>query len=205
MYKNLVRWFSLFILLFPFYAYSQGIKVRSAGKGKAGIISGKLHSIINLSDDISGCLTIYDGTDPKRRMSDVTYFQLVDSVQKGQNLYVLLYATAQGNCNVQGFCGAAENSTIIWLKLNKNLKLIDKKAFVWEDCVKSIYATYPKINYESQSQFKLKLAKGKLVIKNEKNLYSETEDYEVSTLVYEHRSPEIGFIISTEKPPRPKN
>lgn len=201
----MLRLLPLIILVFSFNAFAQTIKVRSAKNGKVRIVNGKSSSIINLRDDTAGCFAVFDGTDPERRISNIGSFHLIDSVKKAQKIYLLLQVTTQGNCNVQGMCGAAEDTTIVWLKLNQNLRLIDKKSFVWEDCVKQINPLSAKMNLQAGGRFKLQLKNGKLVLKNEENLYDETEDYKVSTLIYNHNFSEKGFLIKTEKPPRPKN
>jgi hypothetical protein len=199
------RLLPLIILAFTFNVFSQTIKVSSAKNGKVRITNGKSTSIINLSRDVSGCFSIFDGTDPERRISDGGSFQLIDSVKKNNKIYLLLQIAAQGNCNVQGMCGAAVDTSIVWLKLNQNLQLIDKKAFVWEDCIGQINPLTSKVNSEGPGRNKLRLKNGKLLLKTEKNLYSETEDYEVSSFVYDHKSAEKGFMVKAEKPPRPKN
>lgn len=200
-----MRLLPLIILVFSFNAFAQTLKVSSAKNGKVRIVNGKTASIINLKNDVPGCFSIFDGTDPQRRISYVGSFHLIDSVKKDKKIYLLLQVAAQGNCNVQGMCGAAENTTIVWLKLNQNLQLIDKKAFVWEDCVGQINPVTSNVNSEGPGRNKLRLKNGKLTLKSDQNLYSETEDYSVSTLTYDHNSAEKGFIISTKKPPRPKN
>ena len=199
------RLIPLIILLLSFNAFSQTIKVRAAKLGKAQIISGKASAVIDLSKDISGCLLIYDGTDPKLKKYDATGFNLLDSVRKNGAIYLVLVATSGGNCNVQGHCGATEDWTMIWLKLSNNLKVLDKKAVVVQSC------HYGSIDLESieldknDVQKPPKLVNGKLKIGYSENQYREDRDYIFHTLTYKKAEAEKGFTVKTEKRERPKN
>ena len=43
--------------------------------------------------------------------------------------------SASPNCNVQGRCGAGgSNTTLLWLKLTRDLRLAGKQAFAIDDC-----------------------------------------------------------------------
>lgn len=192
----MIRLIPILILLLSFSAFSQSIKVRSAGNGKARITNGKVQSVVNLSKDIGGCLLTYDATERKRKTFDVTAFELIDAVKIGNTTYVVFVATAQGNCNVQGQCGAAESYTLFWLKLNSALKVQSKQVAVVEECLDDI-------NLTEGSAIKLK--KGILSIEFEDNLYRESMDYTVTKLVYKHSEADKGFSIKTEKRDRPKN
>lgn len=183
-------------LLFSINTFSQTIKVRPAGNGKVRFSNGKVQSIVNLSKDIAGCLMAYDSSDPKRKRFDVTSFELLDSVKKGSSIYVVLLASAQGNCNVQGQCGAAESHTLFWLKLNSPLRVQDKRVVVVEECLDDI-------NLSENSS--LKFNKGLLSIEIEDNLYRNNLDYTVTKLIYKHSAPEKGFSVKIEKRARPKN
>lgn len=192
----MLRLVPFIILLLSITIFSQSLRVRSAGNGKARISNGKVQSVINLQKDISGCLLTYDRSEQKRKIFDVTGFKLIDSVTKGNTTYLVLLATASGNCNVTGQCGAAESYTLFWLKLNKALKLIDKQVAIAQDCMDDINLT------EDSS---ITLNKGILRIEYEDNLYRESLDYSITKLVYKHAEAEKGFSIKTEKGARPKN
>lgn len=196
------RLLPIIVLLFSISVFSQTIKVRSAGMGKARITNGKLSSIINLSKDVSGCFLLYDGSDPQSKKADVTSFGVIDSVKKGGSIYVVLLATAGGNCNVQGMCGATEDWTLVWLKLNNNLKVLDKKAIVVQSC------RYGNIDLETdfeEGKRPLKLVNGSLKIEYSENKYREDEDYKFHTLTYKKAEGEKGFRVVTDKRKRPKN
>jgi hypothetical protein len=195
------RLLPIIILLLAFSTFSQSVKVRSAGLGKFRLTSGKVSSVINLSKDVSGCFLLYDGSDPKSKKSDATSFDLIDSVRKNGSIYLLLLATAGGNCNVQGQCGATEDWTLVWLKLNKSMKVLAKKAAVVQSC------RYSNIELESEletAETPFKLVNGKLKVEFSENLYNQDLDYKFHTLTYHKAATEKGFSIISEKRPRPK-
>jgi len=103
-----------------------------------------------------------------------------------------LLTSAQSNCNIQGYCGAATDYTLIWLKLGASLKLEEKKSAVIEDCKSNIYIADPE--FERLNEPPIKLVRGKLTIE-----YGNTLDDKVRTLsrlVYDRNSPEQGFFIT---------
>ncbi len=60
---------------------------------------------------------------------------MVDETEKAPYTYVVLLASAPPNCNIQGECGAGgSDTTLLWLKLSRDLKLADKQAFAIDDC-----------------------------------------------------------------------
>jgi hypothetical protein len=197
-----MRLISIIVLTFAlgFSAFSQTVKVRSAGSGKARITSGKLQKIIDLSNDIAGCLSLYDPTERKQKRTDVTAFRLLDAVKKGTITYLLLHAPAGPNCNVQGYCGAAQDNTLIWLKLDDRLKVIKKKAVVIEDCQAQLNIIFPDRQDEDiLNNLKLKLIGGELKVVSEKELNLDTEEYEETTVIYKHAAPENGLTVTTAK------
>ncbi len=192
----MIRLVPIIILFLTFAAFSQPLKVRSAGNGKAKITIGKSRSIINLSEAIAGCLMTYDGSDPESKKYDATSFDLIDSVKKDGSIYVVLLATAGGNCNVQGHCGAAESYTLFWLKLNNSLKLQKKNSVVVQNCLDDLNLT---------EDSEIKLNQGVLKIQFEDNLDQENLDYTITRLIYKHREAEKGFIVKTKKRDRPQS
>jgi hypothetical protein len=106
---------------------------------------------------------------------------------------LVLLARAQSNCNVQGFCGAATDHTLIWLKLGAGMKLEEKKSAVIEKCKSNIYLF--ESEYDRQDQLIIKLVRGRLAIE-----YGNTIEDDVRTLsrlVYDRKFPEQGFVITT--------
>lgn len=173
--------------------------------GKIRFALGKTQKTVDLSSDISGCLTVEDRTDPKAGRWDVTDFQIIDKVAKNNKFYFLLLASAGGNCNVQGHCGATEDYTLIWLKLGKTLKVEDKKAAVVTSChYASINMQSPNIYNEDGKHLPLKLEKGALTIEIEENADYAEREYKFSRIVYKHAEAEKGFEIISINRERPK-
>lgn len=173
------------------------LKATSLKKGKVQLTRGTVKSIIDLSKDVSGCITVYDRSDPKVKM-DTTNISLFDSVVKGGKTYVVLLAEINSGCNITGECGAATDTTLVWLKLNSALKVESKKAVVVQSCF------WGDINLTEESG-DIKLNGGKLSIQTETNLYKKDLEYSVSTITYDRASPEKGIVVKTEKPGRPTN
>lgn len=115
------------------------IKVYPARGKQIRIVAGTEWTLINLTDDISGCLDLFDPHSPKYRWKLSLGIKVIDRVSKDDNRYLVLLAEAQSNCNVQGYCGAATDHTLIWLKLGAGLKLEEKQSAVIEDCKLNIY------------------------------------------------------------------
>jgi hypothetical protein len=173
------------------------LKATSLKKGKVQLARGVVKSIIDLSRDVSGCITVYDRSDPKVKM-DTTNISLFDSVVKGGKTYVVLLAEINSGCNITGECGAATDTTLVWLKLNSALKVESKKAVVVQSCF------WGDINLTEESG-DIKLKGGKLSLQIETNLYKKDMEYSVSTITYDHAAPEKGLEVKTEKPKRPEN
>jgi hypothetical protein len=194
---------AVFIVLALFssslFAQSKAAKLKATSlkKGKVQLARGALKSIIDLSKDVSGCITVYDRSDPKGKKIDTTDISLFDSVVKGGKTYVVLQAEINSGCNVTGECGAATDTTLVWLKLNSALKVESKKAVVVQSCF------WGDINLTEESG-DIKLKGGKLSLQIETNLYKTDLEYSVSTITYDRASPEKGIVVKTEKPARPK-
>ena len=179
----------IFINLAPSFAFAQTIKVRSAKNGKVKIIKEKLSSVINLSKDLSGCPLVYDGSAPKERKVDVTKFELLDAIKKRNSTYLVLLATMGGNCNIQGECGATEDSTLVWLKLDQRLKAKNKKAVAIDSC------RYNRVELVSP----VELVNGELKVEYSEIHYGEKREFEFYTLTYKRNEAEKGLMIITEK------
>jgi hypothetical protein len=175
------------------------IKVYPARGKRIRIVAGTERALVNLTDDISGCLELFDPTITQRRTRRPLGIKVIDRVSKDDKHYLVLLAEAQSNCNVQGYCGATTDHTLIWLKLDAGLKLEGKQSAVLVDCKANISMTDQE--YDSQDGLVIKLVRGRLAIE-----YGNTIDEEVRTLsqlVYDRKFPERGFVIKTkEKKPR---
>jgi hypothetical protein len=169
------------------------VKVYPARGMRIRIVAGKERTLIDLTDDISGCLDLFDPHAPRPIAKRTLGLKVIDRVGKDDNYYLVLLTSAQSNCNVQGFCGAATDHTLIWLKLGAGLKLEDKQAVVLENCRSDIYINDPDYNREYIPP--LKLVSGKLAVEYGKTL--DDKDRTLSRLAYDRKSPEQGFVITT--------
>jgi hypothetical protein len=181
------------------------LKVTSLKKGKVRLSRGAVKSVLDLSKDISGCIVVYDRSDPKVRM-DTTDFTLVNSVVKAGKTYALLLAEINSGCNITGECGAATDWTLVWLKLNSNFRVEQKKAVVVQSCFWgdiNIRDEEGELDIGVYPTFTLR--RGILSLKFETNRYHTEQEYSLSTLTYNSSQPEKGLVVKTEKAARPKD
>jgi hypothetical protein len=175
------------------------IKVYPARGKQIRIVAGTERTLVNLTDDVSGCLELFDPTISQRRTRQPLWIKVINRVSNDDKRYLVLLAEAQSNCNIQGYCGAATDYTLIWLKLGAGLKLEEKQSAVIEDCKANVSIADPE--YERLNEPPIKLVNGKLTIE-----YGKTFDDNVRTLsrlVYDRSSPEQGFVITDrEKKPQ---
>jgi hypothetical protein len=175
------------------------IKVYSARGMRIRIVAGTERTLADLTDDVSGCLDLFDPHTPKLKLKQPLRIKVIDRVRRDDKYYLVLLTIAQSNCNVQGHCGAATDSTLIWLKLGAGLKLEEKQSAVIVGCRTNIDVVDPQ--YNSQDELVIKPVRGRLAIE-----YGNTFDDDVRTLsqlVYDKKFPERGFVITTkEKKPQ---
>ncbi len=96
---------------------STAIKVYQAGGKRIRIVAGKERILVDLKDDIQGCLDLFDPHAPRPIAKRPLGIKVIDRIRKDEKHYLVLLTDAQSNCNVQSFCGAATDRTLIWLKL----------------------------------------------------------------------------------------
>jgi hypothetical protein len=175
------------------------IKVYAVRGMRIRIVAGAKRTLVDLTDDVSGCLDLFDPHTPKWRLKQPLGIKVIDRVRKDEKNYLVLLTSAQSNCNVQGYCGAATDSTLIWLKLGAGLKVEEKQSAVIVGCRTNIDIADPQ--YDRQDKLVIKLVRGRLAIE-----YGNTFDDDVRTLsqlVYDRKFPERGFVITTkEKKPQ---
>jgi hypothetical protein len=111
------------------------VRVVGLAKGRIRVERAGRKRVLDLAGEISGCIgSTFDPVEHKKYESEVD-FEIVDETEQGALIYLVLLASAPPNCNVQGACGAAEpDSTLIWLKLARDLTLAGKQAFAFDSC-----------------------------------------------------------------------
>lgn len=196
-------------MFFPVIVSAQtaNVNIRSTGSGKIEVIKGKLRTTADLTVDVGGCA--YVSGIRKRNLNKIgcaappASFELIDSVVKNNQTFLVIQSTAQGNCNVCGSCGASETYTLIWIKLDARLRVLDKQGIVVESCPESLSIITPSVkDYETSFSVKMPLKTGLLTVDFEKRIYDSNRDlesYEFSHLEYDRKKPERGFIIKAEK------
>ena len=112
------------------------VSVQGLHHGRIQLRRGTRKLTLNLGSDIAGCKSrLYDPMEHVSSDADVR-LETVDETRQGDYTYLVLLAGAPPNCNVQGECGAGEESlTLVWLKLDKDLKLAAKQAFAVDECL----------------------------------------------------------------------
>lgn len=172
------------------------IRVHGAGGGRIRITNATNRTTLHLERDISGCLHLYDHLAPKWHSNVSAKIKVIDKVSKDSKYYVVLFASAPSNCNVQGHCGAGgEDYTVIWLKLDTRLRLEDKKRAVIEDCQSNISTKRGDTDTEEPA---VKLVDGKLAVEYGDE-FGDPKKRTVSHLIYDRNFPEKGFVITTEE------
>lgn len=127
--------------------------------------------------------------------------QVVDETVKASNTYVLLLASASPNCNVEGRCGAGgPDSTLLWLKLTRDLRLAGKKAVVFEQCVTNRQARLPATDSKVDAPDEPAEIQAKDLPWRDDVLQIEYEEGAVAPvvvrrLVYDRRNPEAGLKV----------
>ncbi len=205
----------IFLLVFLFMAFTVGIsaqtaakiKLQNPGSGKILLIRGKTRATIALTKDVAGCA---DGNAAiKKEFKDCAAgsadFKLIDAAVKDNRTYLVISSTAAGNCNVCGQCGADEAIGLIWLKLDRNLRLLDKKSAALDYCRFDIALISDILDFNEETQEKILkpvFTNDVLTIDFEQKIFEENSDrshFEFSHLEYDRKTPEKGFVIKTER------
>jgi len=175
--------------------FTTRMKVYAAHGKRIRIVAGTKRTLVNLTDDISGCLELYDTYFPERTWKIPLGIKVLDRVSKDGKYYLVLLTSAQSNCNVQGYCGAATDYNMVWLKLSASLKLEEKKSVLLEHCNSHISIIDPKRG--DQVDPPIKFVGGSLTIEYGNALDDRARM--LSRLVYDRKFPEQGFVITSSE------
>lgn len=188
---------------------AQNIQFRSIGAGKISVSKGKLRSTIDLSKEVAGCTAV--AGDFRRVLVEKgcaappATLKLVDSQTRNKQYFLVVQSEAMGNCNVCGQCGASESFSLIWLKLDAQFRVVEKKGVPLDYCIGNISLVNNSISFNEETQeskLQLKFVGDVLTIEYEKTLFGDNSDisgYDFSHLEYNRKTPEKGFVIKTEK------
>src|SRR5215203_7318733 len=156
--KNMRFLLIIFLVIAPVIGISaQGagkIKLQNSGSGKITLTRNKTRATINLSKDVAGCA--FAPLQIKKNFKDCAAgsaeFQIIDSVVKSNRTFLLISSEAMGNCNVCGRCGADEAFALIWLKLDQNLRVLDKKSVPIDFCLLDIELVSEVLDFDEETQ-----------------------------------------------------
>jgi hypothetical protein len=174
------------------------VSLKELDEGRLRLTRGSQKLVLNLARDISGCPgRVYDPS-TNEEFEGGASFEVVDETEKGPYTYVVLLASAAPNCNIQGECGAGgSDTTLLWLKLSRDLKLAGKQAFGIDDCRAGRSA---RITRETdpegeipETYFEIKpkdLPWNGDVLKVD---YEQDQGATVRRLIYDRRNPDAGF------------
>ena len=179
------------------------VRIAGSSGGKLKLTLGRTLHTVNLSANLSGCWgAVYDGADRKSKPSAVVLApRVLDQVQKNGLWYVTVQVSLNGGCNVNGMCGASTTVNVIWLKLDQKLALLKQQFSVVQNCVNQTELTQwvgRGNNDVENADPKLELRNGMLDVTFEINDYANKMQT-ISKLRYEHRAPEKGLQISSQR------
>jgi hypothetical protein len=201
--------FCLIVLSCALGVSAQNIRFRVVGAGKISVSIGKFRSVIDLSKEVAGCAAVAGkfrrDLEAKGCAASPATLKLINSQTKNNQNFLVLQSEAMGNCNVCGQCGASEAFSLIWLKLDARLRVIEKKSVPIEYCLENISIVGSALSFDEEKQdsaLSLKFIRDVLTVEYEKKLFSDVSDsfgYDFSHLEYNRKTPEKGFVIKTEK------
>jgi hypothetical protein len=171
-------------------------------RGLLRLQRGTQRLVLDLRRDISGCTgTVYDRTvnEEYKDLSGASY-GLVDETEKAPYIYVVLIAWAPPNCNVEGHCGAGGwDSTLVWLKLSRDLRLAGKQTLILDDCladrsaVETLADQGEPSEEEEEERFEYLKAKDLPWEGDVLRVAYQVGDEKAQRFLYDRRNPDAGF------------
>ena len=180
------------------------LRIAGSSNGKLKLTLGRTSSTVDLSANLSGCWgALYDGADRKSKPSAVVLSpRVLDEVQKNGVWYVTAQVSLNGGCNVNGMCGASTTVNLIWLKLSQQLAVLKQQFSVVQNCIDQTELTQwvgrGSNDVDNALNPKLELRNGVLEIVFETSSYANKVKT-ISKLRYEHRAPDKGLQISSQR------
>jgi len=182
------------------------IKLKTGTQGKLELSKDNLKSVIELNKDVAGCAWVKKGTyivNKSDCSAPSANYILLDSSEKNKQIYLLILSEAMGNCNVCAHGGGTNAFSLIWLKLDSNLRLQQKKSvpIYWERL--ETYIVKPKpTSAKNLLVLQPKFVNDILTVEYEKVNFDNNgkpTNFDFSHLEYSRKTPEKAFIIKTEK------
>lgn len=172
---------------------ARSLTVASCGGMKIRVTLGAKNRVVDLGNEVSGCTELYDPAQPSRPIHDSIRVGTIDRSFRGRKHYLVIWAMANANCNVQGHCGAGEDCTLVWLRLDENLKPEKTQAVVVKEC--RAETGIPDMDEENPGSC-LQMQQGKLTVRFGDLI---SDDPAWSWLVYDRNACEKGLIVTAAK------
>jgi hypothetical protein len=204
--KLFLSFFTIIFVSISFAQTKSAVKLKNVGRAKISITKGKLLSKIDLSENVAGCASVkkrtYVFNNADCSAPDAS-FKLIDTTEKDDFIYLVILSDAMGNCNMCGRGGSTNSFSLIWLKLDSALKMLEKKSVPIDYSRNEIYILKPKpIPHDNLSTLNLKFGKDVLTVEFEQISYFDNgkpKFYDFSHLEYNRKTPEKGFIVKTSR------
>lgn len=175
------------------------IRITSLKGGTFRLTQGKTQRIVDLHRNISGCWgRLFDGTQEEQSGfgdGGSVSTRVLDIVRRAEFWSVVLQVNTNSRCNVQGLCGAATNSDILWLKLTSTLAIAAQQAATVEACEPATELTrFSGRRPDELLPPALELSQGSLTLEYRTSLYNGTPAIR-TVLQYDRRTPERGLEV----------
>lgn len=177
------------------------VRVTSLDNGRFRLKSGETQRVLDLRPALGGCwASRYDGMTGERLGGDVSA-RVLDLRHKAGFWYLVMQVNTGSNCNIQGQCGAAQNSDVLWLKLSSSLRLAARQGVPVVSCQTDTELTRFRGRTAEGQAPTLDLAGGIL------DLAYRSQDFIAGTSVtrtlrYDRRTPERGLVVHVGRPVR---
>lgn len=202
--KNIIYTIFVVILLSAF-SFAQdkgkpnGFSLKHTTGGNVTVKKGALTKVINLRSEVVGCVyttreMVKYAPQDCAAFGSKAEFKVIDAVTKNGKHYLIIEAEApSGNtaCNACGRCGADGATSLVWVKLDSQLKLEAKKGIPYSDCDTNTYPTEnKKINGTTY-----KFVKNEFRIETKGRNDNGDGKYQIIIWKYSRNSPNKGFTV----------
>ena len=171
------------------------VAVENLNQGRIRMDRAGRRLVVDLAREISGCTgRTYDLTVHEEYEGGVG-FEIVDETEKAPYTYLVLLASAPPNCNVEGECGAGGlDSTLVWLKVTRDLSLAGKQAFPIDDCRAGRFAKVFKEEDPEDYFFDTIQAKDLPWVGDVLQIeYQDRDEDSIRHLIYDRGDPDTGL------------
>jgi hypothetical protein len=170
--------------------YRRGTQFQLAAGGRSRVVD---------LPDVGGCLEeLYDPQTDKRFPGNPT-FRVLDETAAGGKWYVLMQSIANAGCNVQGLCGAGNESGLHWLEIDKKTLRVTSRQ--WQPLVSCFDNwTFETQNAADGETERINMRNGQLDVTVEHSDYERNETT-VVRVTYDRTRPRGGFQLTVKRRP----